>query len=526
MSKNISIHLVQLIHSLSTAEKRHFKLFASRNTHNPSLPKFVQLFNFIDKTKKCDDTIFLATHPEVKKIQLPNIKSHLYKQLLISLRLQHAGHYPIMEIRELIDSAYILYTKGLHASALRIIEKAKSTAEIANDRVLLLEIIEFEKKIESHHLSRGFKNRAAHLVEISVRLGAQVAKSVDYSNLILELYGLYTKVGVVRNERDYHVIKAMFEDKLPDFEPDELGFNEKLMLYNAYEWYYLIIQDFLMSYRYSQRWVDLFETEPKMKIIEQEMYIRGMHNLLLALFHVRNYERFCYTLTQLEEFQIDTNQGENLIAQYELTLYTAKINKHYLEGSFSNGVELEKGIKQLVDEYSHILDEHRIMVLNYKLGCMFFGAGMNKEAIKYLNRVIQSKAQAWREDIQSFARILNLIAHYELGNDILVEYQVKSVYRFLLKMNDMNGVQVEILNFLRKLPLTTEKEQQFVFHELLRKLTALSHNRFEKRPFLYLDIISWLESKIHGKTVQEVVQEKFNEERRTGKRLYFPVKKS
>jgi len=179
-------------------------------------------------------------------------------------------------------------------------------------------------------------------------------------------------------------------------------------------------------------------------------------------------------------------------------------------------------ILDFTNKYDQKLDAHRIMVFYYKIACLYFGSGMNKEAILYLNLVVQFKEQTLREDIQSFARILNLIAHFELGNDILVEYQIKSVYRFLIKMGDLHGVQKEILNFLRLLPMT-DRELLKSFKVLHGKLVKLSLLPFEKRPFLYLDIISWLESKLAGKTVQTIVRDKFKREIETGNKLYFPV---
>jgi hypothetical protein len=196
------------------------------------------------------------------------------------------------------------------------------------------------------------------------------------------------------------------------------------------------------------------------------MYLKGIHNLLLALFNIRNYPKYAEILQVMQELPFKEFTGDNIRVQYYLYWYTAKINLHYLEGSFTEGLATMPEIDDFIAAYSHILDVHRVMVLHYKMACMYFGAGDNKTAIRYLNLVIHSGEQAWREDIQSFARILNLIAHVELGNDILVEYQIKSVYRFLLKMNEINGVQKEIFRFLRKLPLESHTQQIRVFTEL------------------------------------------------------------
>jgi len=43
----------------------------------------------------------------------------------------------------------------------------------------------------------------------------------------------------------------------------------------------------------------------------------------------------------------------------------------------------------------------------------------------------------------------------------------------------------------------------------LLKLKQHENNRLETRAFLYLDVISWLESKIHNIPVQDVIRNKF-----------------
>jgi RNase P/RNase MRP subunit POP5 len=44
--------------------------------------------------------------------------------------------------------------------------------------------------------------------------------------------------------------------------------------------------------------------------------------------------------------------------------------------------------------------------------------------------------------------------------------------------------------------------------QLKAEMEKLEQNHFEKRAFIYFDIISWLESKIQKRTVQEVIREK------------------
>jgi hypothetical protein len=522
MSTTTTDSLVNLIHSLTKAEKRSFKLYANRNSSSPEELKFLQLFDFIDKNIHYSEEQAVLKLKEIKKSQLSNIKAHLYKQLLTSLRLQYISHHIEIEIRETIDYATVLYQKAFYHQALKILEKAKALAFKANSSILSLEIVEFEKIIELQFITRSIGSRAEQLTTQSRELQAHIDGSTDFSNLALQLYSLYLKGGFARDEKDYHFVQEFFRSRLRPYRLEDLGFEEKMHLYNSYVWYHYINQDFLMCYKYARLWIDLFEEYPEMKNLRKEMHLKGMHNLLNALFNLRSYNRFSEELNYLINYQFTEREQENEIILHKLYLYSNLINKHYLEGSFSEGLRLVPDILSFTKKYDQKLDSHRIMVFYYKIACLYFGSGMNKEAIVYLNLVVQFKEQTLREDIQSFARILNLIAHFELGNDVLVEYQIKSVYRFLINMGDLHGVQKEILNFLRLLPIDA-KELLKAFKVLHGKLVKLSLLPFEKRPFLYLDIISWLESKIENKSVQEIVRDKFKRELETGNKLYFPI---
>ena len=65
-----------------------------------------------------------------------------------------------------------------------------------------------------------------------------------------------------------------------------------------------------------------------------------------------------------------------------------------------------------------------------------------------------------------------------------------------------------MLEFLRKLPKTNEFDLKQQFIKLKINLERVEGEDFERRPFLYLDIISWLESKIEGVPLKDVLKRK------------------
>jgi len=509
-------HLFKLIKTLTKSEKRNFKLYVNRIGGKENA-KFIQMFDVLDKQKEYEEGQICKKIPSIKKSQVSNLKRHLYRQLLISLRLIHIQRNTDIEIREQLDFAKILYNKGLYLQSLKTLDRIKGIAKENHQDSLHLEIVEFEKYIEAGYITRSIENRADELAEEANRRTSVIETTSKLSNLALRLYGLYIKVGHIRNQKDAYIVWEFFKSKMPDVDIKKLTFYEKIYYYQCYVWYNYILQDFLKCFSNGLRWVDLFQENPKMISVDPSLYLRGYNNLLAALFYTNDHNKFKKYLTDFEKVtdrlkeELNTN-GKMLCFQY---LQTHRINGHFIEGTFNEGVELIPEIEAGLATYQHHMDQHRVLVFHYKIACLYFGSGKNSEALDYLNIIINSKVGNLREDIQCFARMLQLICHYELGNVDLLEYIIKSVYRFFAKMEDLNMVQSEVLKFLRKALYLNDSELRKAFLKLKNKLEMLSEHPYEKRSFLYLDLISWLESKLSGKHVGEVIRGKF--EKRSAK---------
>lgn len=501
--------LFQLIKSMEKSEKRNFKLYVKRNSATVDL-KIIHLFDALDKMNDYDEEALLRKNSSIKKQQLSNIKAHLYRQILGSLRLLNNNDNIDILLHEQMDHARILYNKGLYLQSLKILDKIKETARSYNQLTFLLQVLFFEKKIEALHITRSMQDRADQLTQEVDDVNSRLIRVSQLSNLSLQLYSWYIKNGHARNERDETAVKQFFEEYISFDVQSVDGFYEKLYLYQSYCWYAFIMQDFLLYYRYAQKWVDLFEKEPFMVDVETAHYIKGMHNLLGAHFDLQNYKKFEETIAKFEKFAESevVSHNENNRIQVFVYLHIAKLNKHFMEGTFTEGLKLVPSIEANLKDFSRYLDRHRILVFYYKIASLYFGSGEYGTAVDYLNKIINWKVDL-RTDLQCYARLLHLIAHYELGNFDILEYLTRSVYRFMAKMENLSIVEVEIFGFLRNSFKLSYRMLKPEFEKLLEKLKRLEKNHTEARAFAYLDIISWLESKIRGVPVQDVIREKY-----------------
>ena len=501
--------LFQLIKSLEKAEKRHFKLYINRSSGNTDL-KIVRLFDALDKQSEYEEKALLKKLGDVTKPQLSNLKTHLYKQVLASLRLLKSSDSLDLQLNEQFDYAHILYKKGLFLQSLRIIDRVKETARANQKFYFLPQLLALEKRIEGLHITRSMKDRAELLSVEANLVNSQIDKVTRLSNLSLQLFSWFVQHGHARDEYDEKHVRRFMTQHLPSGAWKETGFYERLYLYQSYTWYAFIRQDFLQYYRYAQKQVDLFGEFPLMKRVETSHHIKAMHYLLNAHFDLRNHRGFETTLRAFEQLaQTErVREHDNFRIQAFIYITQARVNQHFMRGTFKEGLAIIPGIEEELKQVDLFLDNHRVLVLNYKFAMMYFGSGDYDTCIDYLQKIINDTTNL-RIDLQCYARVLHLMAHYELGNDMLMESLSKSVYRYMFKMKNLTAVEEAMFRFLRSsLPLSP-RQLRPEFEKLLQTIKHLEKDRFQTRSFAYLDIISWVESKVYNKPMSEVIQEKY-----------------
>lgn len=514
MPKKPSDILFQLIRSLEKAEKRHFKLYITRSSGNEDL-KIIKLFDVLDKMGVYDEKVLLKKMKSVTKPQLANLKSHLYKELLASLRLLKSNDSLDLQLNELFDTAHILYKKGLFFQSLRTIDKAKEVAKLNQKFFFLPLLLSLEKRIEALNVTDTFKSRIEALSEEANEANRKVDMITRLSNLSLQMYGFFIANGHARNEDEETKVKKFFRQSLPSGSAQQEGFYERLYYYQSYTWYAFIRQDFLMYYRYAKKWVDLFKEKPNMQRVETGHLIKGYHSVLNAHFDLRNYNELNKTLKEFEEFAQTkrVQDNENFTVQSFVYIASAKINFYNITGLCEEGLKEIPKIEEKLAEYELFLDKHRIMVITYKIAMLFYLSGDYSTSIDYLQKIINNSSEL-RTDLQCYSRLMHLLAHYELGNVELMDSLTRSVFRYMSRMKNLTVIEQEMFRFLRNSFKFTTRQLRPEFEHFLEKVKHLEGNRFETRSFAYLDIISWLESKVAGLPMREIIHNKYLKSKR------------
>ncbi len=509
MSKNNTDHLYQLIKSLTAAEKRYFKVFVSKGKSKEEA-KFIKLFNLIDRYQDYDEARILEAEKSIKPAQISNLKAHLYRQILQSLANYNPDDDIEIKIRELLIYANLLYNKSLIDQCWKILEKTRQMAENYDKVLLLFEVLEFEKKLLTKSIRTDIMESVLKLVNETEQLAKRIRNTRIFQNLTIKLYSFYLQIGFIRNAADFERATQFLYSSLPAFDEDKLTFNEKMFLYHSFTGYYFFIQDNERGYQYAKKWYRLFEEHPEKVVPKIEYYIKAFNNLLAAQFKLLKLSEFEECSKKFENIPHIKGLKPTFNIERQIFKYSSihKINKYFMLGEFTEGTKIIPGIAEGLKKYEASLDTHSLTIFYYKFACMYFGDEDYQKSIFWLNKIINAKDVNIRSDIHGFARILNLISHWELGDTELIDYHIRSTYRYLTKKSDFHLYQQYILKFLRKLAKILPEELKQAFIDLKKDLLPLRNNAYEKRAFLYFDIISWLESKIENRSNQEIIREK------------------
>lgn len=506
-----SEQVFKLVKSLSKGEKRNFRLYAGRIQDSEQL-LYIKLFDILEKQKSFDESDTLKKMGGINSTQYSNVKRHLYTQILISLRHLYKEKKAYIKVREYIDMSYILYSKGLYMEALKILDKAKKLSTKNHTDFSSLTIVEMEKMIQSRHITRTNTASIEALVAQAKDLSSSIYSRANLSNLKVLLHRYYIRKGHVASLEEENEITQFYHESLGGREPSDMSLLEKVNYYQCEVWYYYILGDFRRCYEAALNWVHLFENSKELMARDVDLYMRGYHYVLTSAFNNRDNEAFSIHMKKLEDFRHDSygsfNDNSKLFSF--LYVHTGRMNLHFLQGTFDIGVEMIPRTLNRIKRYIAKLDEHKIMIVYFKIAFMYLGNNMPKKANTYLLNIINLTNKSLRQDMQVYARIMHLMVHYDLDGGTIMPFLLNRYVAYVTKHSESNTVAMLALKMFKKLNNAPLLDRKKLIKYYLEEFKKLETTGFAQKGFHYLDIVPWLESKYRDIPMADVIKERYS----------------
>ena len=500
-----SSELFKLIKSLTKSEKRFFKLSSSLQAGEKN---YLKLFDAIEKQKEYNEEEIKEAFKKERFIRhLPSEKNHLYKLILKSLRIYHADNSVGSQLKEDIRSIEILYNKALYTECGKLIKKAKKLAYAHEKFYYLFELIKWEKLLlEEDYLSGRFDKDLDLLITEEQEVIEKLRNVAEYQILYSKINYVFRLGGYIRNDKEREIVEEISNYPLIK------GKNTALSRRAAATCYYIkglcaiTKHDLEESFSNFSRVVKIFEENTVLIQDIPKQYIKSLSNLLIYYINSRNFDAFFELIEKMRSLR-DTpgfNSTDIKLKIFTSTFY-AELLAYDRMGEYEKGVEVVDSILDGIELYKDKINKEDVILFHYHIAYIYFGSGQYKEALRYINKVLNDNETNLRQDIYSFARLFNLVIHFELGNYDLLDYIVKSTSRFYLKrkreFSREYRFETVFLKHIKRTAKVADKRDKLeaAFGDLKAEMEEVLKEDYEKIALEYFDFNSWVNGKVEGK---------------------------
>lgn len=508
MSLDQKNQLFRLINTMTKHEKGYFKKYCSFHTVG-TVNNYVLLFDAISEQEVYDERkIKQLLSKTIAVRNFREVKNYLFEMILKSLSAYHASTTTKLQLKKSIHSVEILYNKGLYDICKKMLDKVESKALQFNEYEILLEVSEWRSKIMYvNRFERVDESDVNKIHENEVNLLKKINKTCRYRHLHLLSAFKKGKNVYLRNKADIKkTYLSIIKDPLILNEWEAETTLEKNCLFTILGAYHFIDGNFELSLDYYSKQLSILEADSKINETKLSGYLSALHNVTVLSMRLNKYDNANKLINKMEQIKTKT---PNFEIQKTILINTTKLTLFIHSAQFEKAEEYIPIINTTIKRFERKISTAQLYSFNYNIAVVYLVLNHYKKATSYLNQIINNPLPNVGNDIQSFARILNLIIHYEMKNWEYLNSVIPSTYRFLHKQKRLFEFENIVISFIKALKnIVNITETTRLFQSFYNEISTLKEDSYEKRVFDYFDFLSWAESKIQNRPMIEVLKKK------------------
>lgn len=490
-----STELFDLIKSLTKSEKRFFKLSSSLQTGDKN---YLKIFDAIDRQAEYDEaSIKHQFRKEVFIKHFPSEKNHLYKLILKSLRAYHADNSVSSILKQEIKNIEILYNKALFKECNKFLIRAKKMAIEHEKFYYLFELISWEKMLLEEALEDGqFTKDLDMLIREEQEVIEKLRNLAAYHVLYSKINYVFRSGGFVRSEEEKSIVEEIKNHPLIKGKNTALSKRAASICYYTQGFCNIAEGNYEVAYTKFMRVKQIVDDNPQLRQDLAKRLVKTLNYIILCLVDSRQYEE---ALVHTAEMRRLASEREFASTDILLSIFksatVAELQIAQLTGNYERGFELVDEITEGMAENEGKLHKEQVLTFSYQVASFYFATGNYNKALQWLNKVLNDNENTLRQDVYSYARLFNLVVHYELGNYDLLEYITKSTQRYLSKRQRDFGLEKLVIEYIRKLIRTTsESERRKHFQTFLDEARQRTLEPEDRVVLKFFDFVGWAES--------------------------------
>lgn len=504
-----STELFKLIKSLSKSEKRFFKLSSSLQSGDKN---YLKVFDYIEGQDEYDEEAMKKAFKHERFIKhLPSEKNHLYKLILKSLRAYYSEQSISSMLKQEIKNIEILYNKALYRECEKFVTRAKKLATENEKFYYWFELLSWEKKLLEEAFEEGiFTNDLDKLLKEEEEVIAKLRNLAEYQVIYSKINLIFRTGGFTRNEEEQKIVEGIADYHLIKGKNTALSTRAATMCYYIKGLCAATNRNYQDSFQFFNRTREIIDNNPQLKADLGQRYVLTLSYLLRCYIESNDFDKATELIKDMRLLEAQSGfNSEDLKVRIFTNSYNLELSMVQRKGEFEQSLDLIQVIEDQEQQYEGKISKEQVILFTYHKAISYFGVGDYKKALSYINEVLNDNEQNLRQDIYSFARIFNLVLHYELENYDFLEYVIKSTNRYLSKQGRAFEAENILIKSIRKLSKVMSQNERFeIYKSLKSELDELMKDRHEQVLLEYFDINSWILSKLNRSSFAEEIKQK------------------
>ncbi len=343
---------------------------------------------------------------------------------------------------------------------------------------------------------------------------AKLRNLAEYQVVYSKINLIFRSGGFTRNEQERKIVEDIADYHLIKGKNTALSTRASSMCYYIKGLCAATQRNYEESFQFFNRTRDILDNNPKIKEDLSQRYVATLSHLLRCYIENRQFEESERMIQELRG--LEGKRGFNSM-DISLRIFTISYNLEFslrhATGDFRKAESLIPTIEQNEAELGDKISKEQSVLFQYNKAYTYFGNGDYKKALSTLNSVLNDNEQKLRQDIYSFARIFNLIIHFELENYEFLEYVIKSTNRYLSKHDRDYEIENAVIRHIRKLSKSSGNTQRLeILEKMKTEIDVLMKDQQERIILEYFHLPAWIDSKIQRIDFPESIKQYVKQE--------------
>ncbi len=474
-----------LIRGLTATEKMLFKRF---NANARSSTAYLMLFDLFAGMKDYSKQKLREGLKRMKlEVHLPSLKSYLYDQLILFLKVNKGTPSAAWKMRQMNTDADLLFERGLHKNALQLYEEqlveAEKNSNPQYELTALDNMIKYAQRTSNPFLLEQYEGRLQQTLRTFLN-------RMEIQTQFRTLVRFYSEKFPVRERSSLTALKKLGKQMPFKNEGQVYSPAARIFYFNFYYYYNFMLGNFEHCYAFAHQRLSCIQAHEKelqpvfsYKLSTFELLINSsLHTRrgAEALQHFKNLEELCKGKTDARSRLLLHFAFSAINAVYDWPEATPERRKATY-AYFSS----QKGTTPVIS----------LGLMDLAYSC--FRNGEYKETLSVLDEILSDKDSFQQTVVQTQARLLGILTHYELKNYLLIEYLITNTKRYLRQHGKLFPFERAVLNGIKHLPeKINEADIRQYLHTLKANMEELAKNQFERNLTRGFNFAAWIDKKL------------------------------